>query len=241
MNDTVSAGTRFHLVLPAAGSGERMGSTRPKQYLELGGRSLLQHTLERLGTMDCFSSIVLVLAADDPWWPAIKTGLALALQKKIVVVTGGQERCDSVRCGLLALQDSVDSHDFVLVHDVVRPCVRQSDVRLLMDVLGNEVAGGLLATPLRDTLKRADAAGRVAMTIDRSRLWCAATPQMFRYHILKQALELMADTQRKVTDEAEAVEALGYKVKLVQGHADNIKITYPDDLPLAALILAAAD
>ncbi len=241
MSERVSAGTRFHLVLPAAGSGQRMSADRPKQYLEIAGRTLLQHTLERLGAMDCFSSIVLVLAPDDPWWPDIESQLASALQKKILVVDGGAERCDSVRSGLLALQAKAGSNDFVLVHDVVRPCVRQSDVRLLMDALSDEVAGGLLATPLRDTLKRADDAGRVAMTVDRARLWCAATPQMFRYHILRQALEKVSVENRKVTDEAEAVEALGYQVKLVQGRADNIKITYPDDLPLAALILGAMD
>ena len=237
----MSAGTKFHLVLPAAGSGQRMGSKRPKQYLEIHGRTLLQHTLERLGTMDCFCSIVLVLAADDAWWQGIKARLAPALQKKIVVVTGGLERCDSVRSGLLALAQLAASSDFVLVHDVVRPCVRASDVRLLIDVLSEEVAGGLLATPLRDTLKRADEAGRVETTIERTRLWCAATPQMFRYRILLQALEFMAANRRKVTDEAEAVEAMGYKVKLVQGRADNLKITYPDDLALAALILGAGD
>ncbi len=241
MGNTDRAGTRFHLVLPAAGSGQRMASDRPKQYLEIDGRTLLQHTLERLGVMDCIDRIVLVLANDDSWWPAIEPRLTTFLRRKIQVAAGGAERCDSVRNGLLAIRHLAGNEDFVLVHDVVRPCVRTGDVRLLIDAVRDEVAGGLLATPLRDTLKRADDAGRVEQTMDRSRLWCAATPQMFRYHILLQALETATANGRKVTDEAEAVEALGYKVKLVQGHADNIKITYPDDLQLATLILGVAD
>lgn len=227
------------LVLPAAGSGQRMGSDRPKQYLELLGKPLLQHTLERLGTLTDFERIVLVVAADCPWWSQVEAGLSLDLKAKLLVVNGGQERWASVQNGLQALQGIAAEDDWVLVHDVVRPCVSIDDVQRLMQTLQDDPVGGLLATPVRETLKRANDSGLVLQTVDRSGLWAAATPQMFRYRLLVDALQKTAATNRIVTDEAEAVEASGYAVRLVQGGADNPKITYPQDLALAALILAA--
>jgi len=227
------------LVLPAAGSGQRMGGDRPKQYLELLGKPLLQHTLERLVLIDGFECIVLVLAADDPWWPGVETALSASVRMKLKVVEGGSERFASVQNGLLALHDIAADNDWVLVHDVVRPCVGLDDVERLMQTLRDDPVGGLLASPVRETLKRADGNGVVLQTIDRTGLWAAATPQMFRYRLLRDALQKTSATNRIVTDEAEAVEASGHPVKLVQGGADNIKITWPQDLVLAALILAA--
>lgn len=231
---------RHFLVLPAAGSGQRMGGDRPKQYLELLGKPLLQHTLERLGSLDSFDRIVLVLAAGDQWWPAIDASLPAVLKAKLLVVNGGSERCVSVQHGLSALQEIAADSDWVLVHDVVRPCVALVDVHRLFEDLRDDPVGGLLATPVRETLKKADANGTVMQTVDRTGLWAAATPQMFRYRLLVDALQKSAEANRIVTDEAEAVEAAGLAVRLVPGGADNLKITWPQDLALAALILGAA-
>lgn len=216
-----------------------MGSERPKQYLEINGRTLLQHTLERLGGMACFERIVLVLSPQDTWWPTIAQQLPMEIQQRLLVTTGGSQRADSVVNGLQALQDSAQPQDWILVHDVVRPCIHRSDVERLIDAVQNEIAGGLLATPVRDTLKRSSALQVVEHTVDRNNLWCAATPQMFRYELLQQALRKVAASGQVVTDEAEAMEASGHQVKLVQGRADNLKVTYAQDLQLAALILGA--
>lgn len=239
MSHAQPAAPRHFLVLPAAGIGQRMGSDCPKQYLEINGKSLLQHTLERLGSMECFFRVVLILAPQDSWWPTVASQLPVPLLGKLITVTGGNQRADSVLNGLHALRDIAAVSDWTLVHDVVRPCIRRSDVELLIATLEHDKAGGILATPVRDTLKRASTAQAVEQTVDRSNLWCAATPQMFRYGLLRAALIQMADSGRVVTDEAEAMEAGGHRVKLVQGRADNLKVTYPQDLQLAALILGA--
>lgn len=238
MNASVPSEARHFLVLPAAGSGQRMGAPRPKQYLEVNGATVLQHTLQRLGNMGCFERITLVLGADDAYWPAVAARLPLELLDNIDVVTGGAQRCDSVLNGLLSLQALADESDWVLVHDVVRPCVHPDDVNKLMQVLQQEPAGGLLASPVRETLKRGTDFGLVQQTVDRSQLWCAATPQMFRYGVLLRALQTTRDVAA-VTDEAEAVERCGHPVRLVPGRADNLKITFPEDLPLAGLLLGA--
>lgn len=227
------------LLLPAAGSGQRMAGSRPKQYLELLGKPVLQQTLERLGGLTCFERIVLVLAAEDPWWPVVKAQLPADLQARLVIAIGGRERCHSVLSGLAALRGLAANDDWVLVHDVVRPCVHPDDITKLLETLHNDAVGGLLATPVRETLKRANANGLVEQTVDRAGLWCAATPQMFRYHLLQQALQSAVASDRIVTDEAEAVEAAGLPVRLVQGGADNLKLTYPEDMKLAELILGA--
>ncbi|MES2606601.1 MAG: 2-C-methyl-D-erythritol 4-phosphate cytidylyltransferase [Pseudomonadota bacterium] len=239
MNTTSSAAPRYFLVLPAAGSGQRMASERPKQYLEINGRTLLQHTLERLGSMACFERIVLVLSPQDAWWPVIEQQLPSSIRQKLTVATGGSQRADSVANGLQALQGVAQRQDWILVHDVVRPCIHHSDVELLITAVKDEVAGGLLATPVRDTLKRSSDLQVVEQTVDRRNLWCAATPQMFRYRLLLESLQKVTAAGRTVTDEAEAVEACGHPVKLVQGRTDNLKVTYPQDLQLAALILRA--
>lgn len=241
MNASETTEARYFLVLPAAGSGLRMGAERPKQYLDLNGLPVLQQTLQRLAAMVHFSNIVLVLSADDAYWPELADELQPALREKILLAEGGAQRCDSVLHGLMALKDLARESDWVLVHDVVRPCVHVDDVRKLIADLQQETAGGLLASPLRETLKHSDGAGMVQHTVDRSRLWCAATPQMFRYGVLLHALrQARASTAQMVTDEAEAVERIGQPVRLVPGRADNVKITFPEDLQLASLLLGAS-
>lgn len=229
--------THYFLIIPAGGSGKRMGSEAPKQYLELDGKSLLQHTLERMHRLPHFSRIVVAAAETDSLFISMLQQLPTDLRTRLVVAPGGAERMHSVRNALLALQDEARADDWVLVHDAVRPCVRTSDVEKLISVLQDEPAGGLLAVPARDTIKTADATGYVTGTLERSILWQAVTPQMFRYGVLTRALDLAVQTGGQMTDEAAAVEQLGLPVKLVAGRSDNIKITWPEDLLLAAALL----
>lgn len=217
----------FWAIVPAAGIGSRMLADRPKQYLELAGRSILEHTL------DCFlghprlKRLLLCLAPDDPYWP----GLPCAGDPRIERVDGGQERADSVLNALERLAEiGAQSHDWVLVHDAARPNLSAVDLDRLLGELAHDPVGGLLAVPARDTLKRAGSDGRVAETVDRSRIWQAYTPQMFRFASLYQALAdaLVADVA--VTDEASAMEWAGQAPKLVEGRSDNLKVTRPEDL-----------
>jgi len=226
---------RFWAVIPAAGNSRRMGaSTLPKQYLSLAGRSVLEWSLAPLLQRPECAGVVVALASGDRHWHT----LAAAQDRRIHTVMGGSERADSVRQGLRALESELGDEDWVLVHDAARPCLQADELTSLLSVMQDEAVGGLLAVALVDTLKRADESGRVAQTVNRAGLWRALTPQMFRYGILNNAL---AEAQRRgvtVTDEAQAVELLGLRPKLVPGSADNIKITVPGDLQRAQHILA---
>lgn len=227
---------RFWAVIPAAGSSRRMGAgTMPKQYLTLAGRSVLEWSLAPLLQRPECAGVVVALASGDRHWHT----LAAAQDPRIHTVMGGGARADSVRQGLRALESELDDADWVLVHDAARPCLHTDELGRLLSELRDEAAGGLLAVALVDTLKRADAAGRVARTVDREGLWRALTPQMFRYGILNHALAEALRRGVTVTDEAQAVELLGMQPKLVPGSADNIKITVPEDLLRAQYILAA--
>ena len=217
----------FWVVIPAAGIGSRMRADRPKQYLALAGRTILEHTLHCFLDHPQLRGLVLSLAADDPWWPT----LSCAGDRRIQRAEGGAERADSVLAGLLQLIElGAQPDDWVLVHDAARPNLSRSDLDLLLQELADDPVGGLLAVPARDTLKRAGADGRVAETVDRSLIWQAYTPQMFRLAALHRALAdaLVADVA--VTDEASALEWAGLAPKLVEGRADNLKITRPEDL-----------
>jgi 2-C-methyl-D-erythritol 4-phosphate cytidylyltransferase len=227
-----SAQHRFWAVVPAAGVGRRMGSDCPKQYLPLLDKPVLQHTLERLAAC-AIQGIVVSISADDPYWPS------LPKPAKVWTAAGGAERCHSVLNGLRTLlqRPEVDAQDWVLVHDAARPCVRLSDLTHLMQSAATHPVGGLLATPVRDTLKRADAQNQVAATVDRQNLWHALTPQMFRLQALHDALTALIQAGSLVTDEAQAMEQHGYQPLLINGHPDNIKITHPQDLALATLFL----
>lgn len=236
MNSTSSE--RCWLVMPAAGSARRMGpATVPKQYLPLAGRSVIEWSLAPfLERADCHG-IVVVIAEQDAHWRRLPP----ARDVRIEVACGGAERADSVRAGLEVLADRAAEHDWVLVHDAARPCLPPADLERLIRSLAHEPAGGLLAVPLVDTLKRADQAGRVLETLPRTALWRALTPQMFRFGILRRALHHAAQAGLVVTDEAQAVEALGLKPQLIAGDPDNIKITVADDLRRAQRILEAWD
>ena len=227
---------RLWVVIPAAGSGRRMGSTaRPKQYLELAGRTVIEWAVAPFLRLDACERIVVVLSPDDPSWAQ----LSISRDPRIRRAQGGNERADSVAAGLDALTDSAAAEDWVLVHDAARPCLSSQDLHHLISVVGDDPVGGLLASPLVDTLKRADEAGYVASTLSREGLWRAMTPQMFKFGVLKRALAACAQQGLPPTDEAQAVETLGLRPKLVTGNSDNLKITTADDLAHAERILVA--
>jgi 2-C-methyl-D-erythritol 4-phosphate cytidylyltransferase len=223
----------YWAVVPAAGAGRRMGTAIPKQYLPLAGLAVIVHTLDTLLTHPRISGVVVARGVEDGWWESIR----LQAGKPLLQVKGGQERCHSVLNALYALQELAEPDDWVLVHDAVRPCLRRSDLDVLMDTLVDDPVGGLLAVPVRDTMKRAGADGRVTATEDRTGLWHALTPQMFRLKVLLKALQQALQRGLLVTDDASAVEALGLAPRLVEGRADNIKITRPEDLALAEFYL----
>ncbi len=224
--------------MPAAGSGSRMGSCRPKQYLHLLGKPILQHTLERL-CLSRIAGIVVCLAEEDAYWEN------LTLPRPVIRVGGGAERCHSVLNGLQVLRQRAQPDDWVLVHDAARPCVRQADIEKLMTQLAFHPVGGLLAVPVRDTMKRATLNAsnahqgeiEIVETINREGLWHALTPQMFRLETLYNALQSVLSSGELVTDDAQAIERLGLRPVLIEGHADNIKVTHPQDLNLAELYL----
>jgi len=217
----------FWAVIPAAGVGARMRADRPKQYLRLGERTVLEHTLDCFLGHPTLKGLVLCLAEDDPYWPA----LACAGDPRIARAAGGCERADSVLGGLLHLL-TLGAHedDWVLVHDAARPNLSRDDLNLLLGELAEDPVGGLLAVPARDTLKRAGKDGRVRETIDRSVIWQAYTPQMFRLGQLHRSLADALVSRANITDEASALEWAGHAPRLIEGRADNLKITRPEDL-----------
>jgi len=223
------------VVLPAAGQGKRAGTGVPKQYRLLDHRPVICHSLDSLLSIEGLSGLAVGIAADDPHWQAVCPQHPLLLS----AYTGGLERADTVLLGLdYLLRHGAQASDWVLVHDAVRPCVRVDDIHKLLARLQAESAdGGLLAAPVSDTLKQAGAGTAVEKTIARTHLWRAFTPQCFRLGILKSALIAAQNRPTRPTDEAEAVEWFGGRPLLVQGHRDNIKITYAEDLPLAGHLL----
>ena len=220
-------------IVPAAGIGSRMQADRPKQYLELAGRTVLEHTLQRLASHDRIKGIIVAIAENDPWWPQV----SVKSDRPIHVVTGGKERADSVYNALTALAKISDDDPWVLVHDAARPCLRHQDIDQMLLKLADHPVGGILGIPVTDTVKRANAEQEITGTVDRQGLWRASTPQMFRLNTLKDALYMANKQQLVVTDEASAIALLGLKAMMVEGHSDNIKITVPQDLALASLFL----
>lgn len=212
-----------------------MQAERPKQYLSLHNRYLIDHTLDVILTYPKFSQTVLVLSKEDSYWP----GSAYASADSIIYVEGGSERSYSVLNGLKALSGLAQEDDWVLVHDVARPCLRHSDIDKLLQGVGS-ASGAILASPVRDTMKRGlscNGTWQVQKTVERDQLWHALTPQIFRYQALLDALEQGLKQGVHITDEASAMEAQGHAVNLVEGRADNIKVTRPEDLALAELFL----
>ncbi len=218
-------------VVPAAGVGKRMQSDRPKQYLELAGKTVIEHTLLRLLQAKVFTAIAVAISAEDPYWPE----LDISKNPAILTAPGGKERADSVLSALRTIRKQASDNDWVLVHDAARPCITSADIHLLIDLLQTDDVGGILALSSHDTLKNVQG-NRILDTLDRTKIWRALTPQMFRYGMLKAALE-EAEGNPAVTDEASALELKGLQPKIVEGRPDNIKITRPEDLALAQFYL----
>ncbi|RDV27948.1 2-C-methyl-D-erythritol 4-phosphate cytidylyltransferase [Alteromonas aestuariivivens] len=222
-------------VVPAAGIGSRMRCDRPKQYLMLGNKTILEHTLQALISHPAISRIVIALSPQDKYFRQ----LPVANAPWLTVVDGGTERADSVLNALHTL----NADDWALVHDAARPCLNHKDVDTLLRTMNHsEVSGGILATPVRDTMKRATEASPetqavVDKTESRERLWHALTPQLFPAGALRIALEKGLQRKLAITDEASAMEAAGYRVALIDADPANIKITRPADMPLAAFYL----
>jgi 2-C-methyl-D-erythritol 4-phosphate cytidylyltransferase len=242
---------RYWLVMPAAGAGRRFGAALPKQYAPLEGRTVIEWALAPFLEDPRCAHAVVALAPGDRHWAAVAGRLAPAGGRSAVSsVTGGEARSRSVRLGLAALETRAAPDDWVLVHDAARPCLATGDLERLLAALGAHALGGLLAAPLRDTLKRAadgtaqppgtaPGAPVVSATVERSGLWRALTPQMFRFRPLCAALDAAHAAARLPGDEAEALEWLGERPLLVAGAASNLKVTGADDLTLAAAILRA--
>jgi len=221
-------------VIPAAGIGSRMGAAGPKQYLPLHGKSVLEHTLARIMDHPNIAATVVAIAAGDGRWPSVADNFA---SSSLLVTGGGAQRCHSVLNGLRALEGQVAADDWVLVHDAARPCLCREDLDRLIKHLQDHPVGGLLGIPVTDTMKRSDEYGNVIETVRRDGLWRALTPQMFRYGMLMRALIAALDHDVVVTDEAAAMEMAGHTPCMVEGRADNIKITHPQDLVLAEMYM----
>jgi 2-C-methyl-D-erythritol 4-phosphate cytidylyltransferase len=209
-----------------------MGADRPKQYLPLCGRPILQCTLERLDSYGPLRGIFVGVAPDDPYWPTLPH-----LPKVLGTFAGGQERAHTVLNGLKNLLPHAAPQDWVMVHDAVRPCVRHRDIDKLLSAVHGHPDGGLLGLPLADTVKRVDSLAQVVETVSRDGLWRALTPQLFPVARLRHALESAVRQGITITDEAAAVEMDGGHPRMVAGHADNIKITLPADIALAEMVL----
>ncbi len=224
---------RYWLVMPAAGTGTRFGEPVPKQYAPLHGRTVLEWALAPFLTDARCAGAVVVLAAEDHWWPRVSERLS-----PVTIVVGGAQRSQSVRNGLSALSRRADAEDWVLVHDAARPCLPDTDRDRLLERAASHPVGGLLALQAGDTLKRARSDSTVEETVDRTDLWRATTPQMFHYRQLCEALDRALAAGRFPTDEAQALEWLGVHPLLVPGSAGNIKVTLAEDIGIAAAVLS---
>ena len=217
------------VVVPAAGVGKRMKANCPKQYLTINQKTILEHTVTRLASHPMIKKIIIALGAEDEYFADTK----LSEHDKVAVVNGGKERVNSVLAGL----NIIDSTEFpwVLVHDAARPCLSINDLNILIESCLEKSIGGILASPVRDTMKKGD--NIIDETVDRENLWHALTPQMFPTKELKNAIEQALNSQAIITDEASAIEFLGGKIQLISSSSENIKITHPDDLALAEFII----
>ena len=223
---------RIWAVIPAAGVGKRFSSDIPKQYLPLSGIPVLLHSINKLLKFDGFEEILVALNPADTFWQKLNF-----THPKVKTIHGGFERCNSVNNALEDLSDRAENADWVLVHDAVRPCISDSDLKKITDIVHEEDVGGLLACPILDTIKEVDENLDVQKTIPREKLWSAMTPQIFRYELLKQALEAALVAGGSVTDEASAIESIGLTPRIVQGDKTNIKVTHSTDMVLAESII----
>ncbi len=225
-------------LVPAAGTGTRLGDSLPKQYLDINGQALIVHTLQALARVARIEKIIVVLSAEDQHWRGLvaNDGPAWrALSTRVETLNvGGKSRRDSVLNGLNAMSEESQKDAWIMVHDAARPCIRTELIEQFLDELEGDQIGGLLALPLADTIKLSDGTLRVVKTLSRDDIWRAQTPQMFRLQMLQKAL----NASPNATDEAEAIEASGHQPKLVMGDSANLKVTYATDLKLAKMLLS---
>ncbi|MEZ9233711.1 2-C-methyl-D-erythritol 4-phosphate cytidylyltransferase [Vibrio amylolyticus] len=219
-------------IVPAAGVGSRMKADRPKQYLSINDKTILEHTVALLLSHPKIDQVVIAVSEGDPYFST----LSIAKQANVIRVSGGKERADSVLSALQYVEENMLS-SWALVHDAARPCVQLSDIDKLIDTALVHDVGAILACPVRDTMKRSDEQQNISVTVDRTALWHALTPQMFPTQLLNQALNQALEENAVITDEASAMERLGLSPALVNGRSDNIKITQPEDLALAEFYL----
>jgi 2-C-methyl-D-erythritol 4-phosphate cytidylyltransferase len=235
-NETNTAVQQHVALIPAAGVGARMAAGSPKQYLAIGAKPMLRHTVDAFLSSPLIAHTYVVVSADDPFIDGVLPDAREPGSRVTVLRCGGATRMESIRNGLRALHGSIALDDWVLVHDAARPGLDAELIERLIVETGEHPAGGLLALPVVDTVKRSSA-GEVA-TVSRDGLWLAQTPQMFRYQLLLRALNAATDPSA-ITDDASAVEALGLAPKLVEGHPRNLKVTLPADIRIAEMYLAA--
>ena len=225
---------KYFLIVPASGVGTRMGSSTPKQYLRLeNGLTIIDQCLKTLLEIKLISGFVVALSSTDSFF---QSSHFYNHSKILAIAEGGKERFNSVLSALNSLNKTAQPNDWVLVHDSVRPCIKKSDIEKLIREVSNDSIGGILATSAIDTVKEKNASGSIK-TIDRKKLYMAQTPQMFRFGILKEAIESAIRMGGRITDESEAIEKLGHSVKIIGGSSSNIKITAKDDIDLANYFL----
>jgi 2-C-methyl-D-erythritol 4-phosphate cytidylyltransferase len=224
-------------IIPAAGCGKRMQSKLPKQYLQLAGKTILEHTLSIFDKHALVDGIVVSISQGDPYWLEIKENIQRFSDKPILVANGGKERKDSVLYALECLYQHIKQDSWVLVHDAARPCLLESDINKLIQAFSDNEVGGLLGLPISDTLKRSNSSHYVEKTINRENMWRALTPQFFKLLTLIKAIK--SAKSQEITDESSAIELLGLKPRLIEGDFNNIKITHPIDLLQAENFLKA--
>jgi len=226
---------KYFALIPAAGYGARMENQLPKQYLSLAGKPMIYHAINTLCQSRRITRVFVVLSPQDPEWQ--KHDWNMFSDKLTVLYHGGASRAESVLNGLTVapVQFPIDADDWIMVHDAARPLLTQDQLHQLIDELAQDPVGGLLAVPIADTLKRSGPEKRITKTEPRENLWQAQTPQMFRYGMLLDALS--QNEQMNVTDDASAIEAMGLSPRLVHNQDFNFKVTYPQDLELAELIM----
>lgn len=218
-------------ILPAAGIGKRMHSTLPKQYFMIEGKTVLEYSMNALLFQSCIRRCIVVINAHDRWF----NQLSVSYDPRVSVVIGGNTRADSVMAGLKHVKNSA----WVIIHDAVRPCLHHEDLLRLFKIIKFSQVGGVLAVPVRDTIKRSYSDNNfIHYTVNRNNLWCALTPQLFNYNLLKFCLSKALKNRIDITDESVAMEYCGYSSILVKGRTDNIKVTCKDDIKLVSVYLS---
>ncbi len=220
-------------VIPAAGIGERVGLSIPKQYLQIAGKTILEHAIQPFISHSCVKGITVALNPNDTQFESLSIYHSCA---KLHFVEGGETRAHSVLNALQSVEAQIDRNDFVLVHDAARPCLTASDLDKLINKCLSHKVGGILGSKVSDTIKQVEA-GKIINTLDRGNIWRAFTPQMFKLGLLQSAIKKAFDNNIVITDESSAIEYAGYTPCMIEGDAGNIKVTTAEDIALAEFFL----